>query len=196
MFFDCGKDTVGTVVESIAGILERSEALRVLCPEEDLSDHRTMRRSVDATIGVVMGTVACHMEEAFGARMVWDVVVGDDGWLLDGTGDMDWQLPSVFFGSARKSLERRLVHHTGLEHRCVAAFMSKVLAVYLDHLRRRVVQERLDVQRFRRAVLDEHEQAVRLVPLVDFFDTLDRPAGEFHEALRRLRLDAPTGGRR
>lgn len=180
-------------MESIAGILERSEALRTLCPEEDLSEHRTIRRSVDATLGVVMGTVACHVEEALAARMVWDVVVGDDGWLLDGTGDTGWQLPSVFFGSARTVLEGRLVHHTGLDHRCVAAFMSKVLAVYLDHLRRRVVHERLDVQRFRRAVLDEHEQAGHLIPLVDFFDALDRPAGEFHEAIRRLRFEALTG---
>lgn len=200
VFIDCGKGTVetvvGTVVESIAGILERSEALRTLCPGEDLSDRRSMRRSVDATIGAVMGTVAFHVEEAIGARMVWDVVVGDDGWLLDGTGERDWQLPSVFFGSARTVLERRLVHHTGLDQRCVAAFMSKVLAVYLDHLRRRVVHERLDVQRFRRAVLDEHEQVGRLVPLLDFFDALDRPAGEFHEAIRRLRFEALRGDER
>jgi hypothetical protein len=193
VFGDWGKDTVGTVVDSIAGILERSEVLRTLCPDEDVSDHRTLRRTVDATIGVVMGTVACHMEEALGARVVWEVVAGDDGWLLDNSDDVNWLLPSMFFGSTRTLLERRLVHHTGLDQRCVAAFMAKVLAVYLDHLRRRVVQERLDVQRFRRAVLDEHEEAGRHVPLVDLFDALDRPAGEFHEAIRRVRLESSTG---
>jgi hypothetical protein len=189
VFNDWGKDTVGTVVDSIAGILERSEVLRTLCPDEDVSDRRTLRRTVDSTIGVVMGTVACHMEEALGARVVWDVVAGDDGWLLDRDDDVSWLLPSAFFGSTRTVLERRLVHHTGLDQRCVAAFMGIVLAVYLDHLRRRVVRERLDVQRFRRAVLDEHQEAGRLVPLVDLFDALDRPHGEFHEAIRRLRLE-------
>ncbi len=183
---------MGTVVDSIAGILERSEVLRSLCPDEDLGDHRDIRRTIDATIGVVIGTVACHMEEALGGRAVWDVLVGDHGWVFDQTDNVGWQLPAAFFGSTRTLLERRLVHHTGLDQRCVAAFMSKVLAVYLDHLRRRVVQERLDAQRFRRAVLDEHLEAGRLVPLVDLFDALDRPTGEFHDAVRRLRSEAPT----
>jgi hypothetical protein len=176
------------VVEQVAGALERANVGRMFPHFGDMSDVPLRRRSIDAAVGAVVGSVAHQMGDAGGARAVWSLVAGDHGWLLDSRHEGHTrELAGLFFGSSRTVIERRLVHHTGLDHVTTAAFLSTVLAVYLEHLRRTVVEHRLDVAGLRALVADHRDEAARSVPLTDLFTTVARPADDIHDGLRRIR---------
>lgn len=177
------------VVEQVAGALERANVGRMFPHFEDMSDVPLRRRSIDAAVGAVVGSVAHQMGDADGARAVWSLIAGDDGWLLDSRHEGHTrEVASLFFGSSRSVIERRLVHHTGLDHITTATFLSTVLAVYLEHLRRTVVVHRLDVAGLRSLVTDHRDEVARSVPLTELFTNVARPGDGIYDRLRRIRV--------
>jgi hypothetical protein len=176
-----------TIVESIAGALERANVVALL--DDSIGDRTQARRALGVVVGPVVGAVAHHANDSAGCSALWSIVAEDVGGLMSSP-ERDDQLARLVFGSARATLERRLVHQTGLDEQSVSSLLSTTLTAYLDHLRRQVVLEKLDLDGLRRAVTTDRAEAAGQAQLTSLYTAIAPPVEEFPWAIRLLTRSA------